>query len=164
MKLRHATRKEHIIQILRKGILTPADSGVEPNYSQISNPNLIYLSVDEIEPSGSCIPYLSSWGSDFFYIKDDWLKENSDQFRENSWKIYGFAGKFAKRYGIKPFTLNERDDSAPNCIVSTKEIPVEALDFLVIENESQSKIDKIRAVIPKHMRLFLYNGFNVELK
>jgi hypothetical protein len=123
---------------------------------------LIYLSVGERDGLDIENPHTLNWGKNIFYVKNEWLKENSKQLRDNSWDRHEFVQKFVNMYGITPLASELGDDSGPNCIGSLKRIPIEALDFLVIKDTFKSEIDEIRANMPEHMRLFIYKGSNVK--
>lgn len=154
-------------KILKEGIRSAIETG-NHRWRGISDPTLIYLSVSPFEKYGED-SYFNSWGDFIFVLNDDWVRKNSDQFCKNfdeedseevpDLKYWGIGNNKPKHFYDY---FEDYDDIATRCIVSTKNIPIEALELLVIHEstfeESEYYAKMFLPEIPEHMGLFIYDN------
>lgn len=142
--------------ILAKGILPASETG-NHTWSRNSNPDLVYMSLDSFDRIGKGAAYVFGWGSYGFVLNDRWIQEHAEQFMDNADRILPDYEEALRRYGItrKNDTGMMASDRDRNCVVSTKQIPVEALDLLVASQGYHNT--SLLEELPRHMGLYFWN-------
>jgi hypothetical protein len=156
MYIIHNFHYSQMEDIFRKGILPANETGVN-TWRGASNPDLIYLTLGDSNRAGEKSYYLFVWGHLGVVLNDDWVKEHAEQFLDNSITYRERYQRNLKQYGITGQNDDHvyMDDRNNDCIVSTKPIPVEALDLLVLDSSYHDK--SLVKQLPRHMGLYLCN-------
>jgi hypothetical protein len=154
-----ASDAKEVRKILHQGIL-PARITGNWRYELVSNPDHIYLCIKPFDRNGEDARYEFQWGQYNFVLNDNWVREHAEQFMENTNRFTLVFGDALNNYGIKArnSTPAHADDRSYLGLVSTKPIPVEGLELLVLSSGRHGI--EFKQMLPKHMGLYLWDGYN----
>jgi hypothetical protein len=170
LHVEHSTPDETVFPILNEGIKLPIETGIQ-EYPLISRKDRIYF-VGHALPNGA-----GSWSNNHFYLNDEWFVENRNLFYDSSSSADDIFSQYIKEYKIKSvFDQRERDCSY-NQLVTFHDVPLEAIDRLVIYPYSANSIkgfdselyekNRIKLVlerVPEHIKVFYKKDFETELE
>jgi hypothetical protein len=149
-------------KILAEGIF-PSNKTGNIIWRNVTNPDWVYLTLRTYDRDGDDAKYYVDWGGGYgFVLNDRWVKEHTDQFMENidePRKEYdaalGYYGITARRQ--ESFHAHDRSYMG---LVSTKPIPLEGLELLVVDSKKihEARYAEFRKLLPAHMKLLLWDS------